>query len=104
MVQISARPKVTIAQTSRLFIGILYIAAVVIVRTINSRPKRKKKIRFIVRTRNSQYKQTSKKKNFFFVREFIVLTMTTAATYSMSINSLDVSQGVTFGSDRDLNH
>ena len=28
-VQISARPKVTIAQTSRLFIGIVYIAAVV---------------------------------------------------------------------------
>ena len=44
MVQISARPKVTIAQTSRLFIGILYIAAVVIVRTINSRPKKKKKL------------------------------------------------------------
>ena len=29
VVQISARPKVTIAQTSRLFIGIVYIAAVV---------------------------------------------------------------------------
>ena len=40
VVQISARPKVTIAQTSRLFISILYIAAVVIVRIINSRPKK----------------------------------------------------------------
>ena len=40
VVQISARPKVTLSQTSRLFIGILYIAAVVIVRTINSRAKK----------------------------------------------------------------
>ena len=40
VVQILARPKVTLSQTSRLFIGILYIAAVVIVRTINSRPKK----------------------------------------------------------------
>ena len=40
VVQISARPKVTISQMSRLFIGILYIAAVVIVRTINSRAKK----------------------------------------------------------------
>ena len=31
VVQISARPKVTLSQTSRLFIDILYIAAVVIV-------------------------------------------------------------------------
>ena len=37
VVQISVRPKVTLSQTSRLFIGILYIAAVVIVRTVNSR-------------------------------------------------------------------
>ena len=37
----------TIAQTSRLFIGILYIAAVVIVRTINSRPK-KNSIEYLV--------------------------------------------------------
>ena len=36
VVQISVRPKVTVSQTSRLFIDILYIAAVVIVRTINS--------------------------------------------------------------------
>ena len=42
VVQISARPKVTIAQTSRLFIGILYTAAIFIVRTINSREKKKK--------------------------------------------------------------
>ena len=40
MVQISARPKVTLSQTSRLFIDILYIAVVVIVRTINSRTKK----------------------------------------------------------------
>ena len=40
VVQILARPKVTLSQTSRLFIGILYIAAVVIVRTINSRAKK----------------------------------------------------------------
>ena len=40
MVQISARPKVTLSQTSRMFIDILYIAAVVIVRTINSRTKK----------------------------------------------------------------
>ena len=40
MVQIPARPKVTLSQMSRLFIGILYIAAVVIVRTINSRTKK----------------------------------------------------------------
>ena len=40
-VQISVRPKVTLSQTSRLFIDILYIAAVVIVRTINSRTKKK---------------------------------------------------------------
>ena len=33
-------PKVNLSQTSRLFIGILYIAAVVIVRTINSRTKK----------------------------------------------------------------
>ena len=32
--------KVTLAQTPRLFIDILYIAAVVIVRTINSRTKK----------------------------------------------------------------
>ena len=38
--QISARPKVTPSQTSRLFIDILYIAAVVIVRTINSEQKK----------------------------------------------------------------
>ena len=31
------------------------------------------------------------------VREFIVLTMTTAAMYSMSINSLDVWERVTLG-------
>ena len=35
--------KVTLYQTSRLFIGILYIAAVVIVRTINFRAKTNKK-------------------------------------------------------------
>ena len=40
VVQISVRPKVTLSQTSRLFIDILYIAAVIIVRTINSRKKR----------------------------------------------------------------
>ena len=34
-------PKVTLAQMSRLFIDILYIAAVVIVRTINSERKKK---------------------------------------------------------------
>ena len=34
---------------------------------------------------------------FLFVREFIVLTMTTAAMYSMSINSLDVWERVTLG-------
>ena len=39
VVQISVRPKVTLSQTSRLFIDILYIAAVVIVRTINSHKK-----------------------------------------------------------------
>ena len=33
-------PKVTLSQMSRLFIDILYIAAVVIVRTINSRAKK----------------------------------------------------------------
>ena len=33
----------------------------------------------------------------FFVREFIVLNMTTAAMYSMSINSLDVWERVTLG-------
>ena len=32
-------PKVTLSETSRLFIDTLYIAAVVIVRTINSRTK-----------------------------------------------------------------
>ena len=42
MVQISARPKVSLSQTSRLFIDILYIAAVVIVRTINSRTKKER--------------------------------------------------------------
>ena len=41
VVQISARPKVTLSQTSRLCIDMLYIAAVVIVRTINSRTKKK---------------------------------------------------------------
>ena len=40
VVQISARPKVTIAQTARLFIDILYIAAVVVVRTIKSEQKK----------------------------------------------------------------
>ena len=39
MVQISVRPKVTLSQMSRLFINILYIAEVVIVRTINSQKK-----------------------------------------------------------------
>ena len=34
---------------------------------------------------------------FCFVREFIVLTMTTAAMYSMSINSLDVWERVNLG-------
>ena len=43
MVQISVRPKVTLSRTSRLFIDILYIAVVVIVRTINSRTKKYKK-------------------------------------------------------------
>ena len=45
MVQISARPKVTIAQTARLFIDILYIAAVVVVRTIKSEQKKKMKFK-----------------------------------------------------------
>ena len=40
VVQISVRPKVTLSQTSRLFIDILYIAAVVMVKTINSRTKK----------------------------------------------------------------
>ena len=40
VVQILARPKVTLSQTSRLFIDILYIAAVVMVKTINSRTKK----------------------------------------------------------------
>ena len=40
VVQISVRPKVILSQTSRLFIDILYIAAVVIVRTINFRTKK----------------------------------------------------------------
>ena len=40
VVQISVIPKVTLSQTSRLFIDILYIAAIVIVRTINSRTKK----------------------------------------------------------------
>ena len=44
VVQISARPKVTLSQTSRLFIDILYIAAVVIVRTINSRAKKNQRV------------------------------------------------------------
>ena len=38
-------PKVTLSQMSRLFIGILHIAAVVIVRTINSRAKKNKERR-----------------------------------------------------------
>ena len=41
VVQISARPKVTLSQTSRLFVDTLYIAAVVIVRAINSRTKKR---------------------------------------------------------------
>ena len=44
VVQISARPKVTLAQTSRLFIDIQYIAEVVIVRTINSEQGKEKDI------------------------------------------------------------
>ena len=39
VVQISVRPKVALSQTSRLFIDILCIAAVVIVRTINSQKR-----------------------------------------------------------------
>ena len=39
--------------------------------------------------------------DLLFVREIRVLTMTTAAMYSMSINSLDVGDP---GSGRDLNH
>ena len=42
VVQILVRPKVTLSQTSRLFIDILYIAAVVIVRTINSQKRKEK--------------------------------------------------------------
>ena len=41
--QISARPKVTLSQMSRLFIDILHIAAVVTVRTINSRTKKRRR-------------------------------------------------------------
>ena len=37
--QILVRPKVTLSQTSRLFIDLLYIAAVVIVRSVNSQER-----------------------------------------------------------------
>ena len=49
------------------------------------------------RRKKDKRKDERKTKDFFFVREFIVLTMTTAAMCSMSINSLDVWERVTLG-------
>ena len=74
----------------------LEIVLVRIRKPIDIIPIRKEKIQ-----REKRRKKSSLEKNhfleLFFVWEFIVLTMTTAAMYSVSINSLDIWERVTLG-------
>ena len=65
VVQISARPKVTLSQTSRLFIDILYIAAVVMVRTIEIKASRS------LYTVHASSKARGAAGNLYYIRELL---------------------------------